>query len=304
MTSKKHTSTFYCFLICFCCILYCSLSNRASAQIVNDDSTFVHESSSDSLDIMLKYFDISDSLSSFFEFDSLYPKWNNDNLYYQKYDFSKKKDTTLIFLQDNKGHYYKHPYCGIETSPFGWRRYQFHTGIDIGLRTGDTVRCAFDGIVRITKWNSGYGNVVVVRHNNGLETLYGHLSKSLVYANQTIKAGDVIGLGGNTGHSRGSHLHFEVRYLGTPLNPATIIDFKKHCLLSDTLFLSAKSFQYYNTVKTYQTTKYGTRYYAVRKGDTLSKIAKQNGTTVKALCTLNGISTKTILKIGRKLRVR
>lgn len=119
MTSKKHTSTFYCFLICFCCILYCSLSNRASAQIVNDDSTFVHESSSDSLDIMLKYFDISDSLSSFFEFDSLYPKWNNDNLYYQKYDFSKRRILLLFSFRITKDIIINIPIVVLRLPPSG-----------------------------------------------------------------------------------------------------------------------------------------------------------------------------------------
>jgi len=296
---RSTISVFFIFAVVF-------FSSKGFAQVVKDDSTLIFESPNDSLDITTIYYEVGDSLSSFFEYDSLYPKWENNNLYFQKYDFSKKTDTTIIILCDSKEHIYCHPFKGVVTSPFGWRRYQYHTGTDVNLETGDSVRCAFDGIIRVTKYNAGYGNVIVIRHNNGLETLYGHLSKSLVYANQQIKAGEVIGLGGNTGHSRGSHLHFEVRYLGSPLNPAALIDFAKYKVKSDTFLLTAKNFQYFNDTKSYKGKKvaYGSKYYTVRKGDSLSKIAQRNGTTVKALCKLNGISTKTILKIGRKLRVR
>lgn len=123
---------------------------------------------------------------------------------------------------------YVAPVKGKLTSPYGWRaRFgRMHKGVDLNLRIGDTVRAAFDGRIRITKNEpAGYGNYVVVRHDNGLETVYGHLSRFLVKPNQFVKAGDPIALGGNTGRSTGPHLHFETRFMGLAINPAAIIDF-------------------------------------------------------------------------------
>ena len=80
----------------------------------------------------------------------------------------------------------------------------------------------------------GYGKYVVIRHDNGLETVYGHLSKQLVEENQLVKAGEVIGLGGNTGRSTGSHLHFETRFLGIAINPIYMFDFPKQDIVADT----------------------------------------------------------------------
>lgn len=114
------------------------------------------------------------------------------------------------------------------TSRFGYRprfRRQ-HKGLDIKVYTGDTIYAAFDGKVRVTRYDAGgYGNYIVVRHPNGLETIYGHLSKQLVETNQEVKAGEPIGLGGNTGRSFGSHLHFETRVLGEAIDPALLFDF-------------------------------------------------------------------------------
>ena len=137
-------------------------------------------------------------------------------------------DSIRIILEDNVGHCYSPPRIGRINSEFGWRRWQFHYGLDIGLNKGDTVRSAFDGVIRISKWGWGYGNVIVIRHTNGLETLYGHLSASKVVPNQFVKAGDVIGLGGSTGRSTGPHLHFEIRYLGVPINPNNFINTKNY----------------------------------------------------------------------------
>lgn len=119
-------------------------------------------------------------------------------------------------------------------SPYGKRWGRLHAGLDIKVYLGDTIRAAFDGKVRIVKYNAkGYGYYVVIRHPNGIETLYGHLSKQLVKEDQIVRAGDVIGLGGNTGRSWGSHLHFETRLLGKPIDPATMFDFKNQDIISD-----------------------------------------------------------------------
>ena len=119
-------------------------------------------------------------------------------------------------------------------SPFGPRWGRQHKGIDVKVYTGDTIYAAFDGKVRITKYNAGgWGYYVVIRHPNGLETLYGHLSKQLVRENQIVHAGEPIGLGGSTGDSTGSHLHFETRLLGQAVNPALMFDFERQDVTGD-----------------------------------------------------------------------
>ena len=121
------------------------------------------------------------------------------------------------------------------TSPFGPRWRRMHNGLDLKVNIGDTIVAAFDGKVRIVKYERrGYGKYVVIRHDNGLETIYGHLSKQLVEENQLVKAGEVIGLGGNTGRSTGSHLHFETRFLGIAINPIYMFDFPKQDIVADT----------------------------------------------------------------------
>ena len=122
-------------------------------------------------------------------------------------------------------------------SKFGYRpRFRrIHKGIDLGLHVGDTVRAAFDGKVRICRYERrGYGYYVVIRHDNGMETVYGHLSKFIVKPDDRVKAGDPIALGGNTGRSTGPHLHFETRYMGLPINPADIIDFENKVPINGT----------------------------------------------------------------------
>ena len=141
---------------------------------------------------------------------------------------------------------YYHPVHGAVTSGYGYRpRFgRVHRGIDLSLRIGDTVRVAFDGKVRLTKFErKGYGYYVVVRHDNGMETVYGHLSKFLVQPNQRVKAGDPIALGGNTGRSTGPHLHFETRYLGMAINPAAIIDFENKVTHKDVFTFDKQSYE-------------------------------------------------------------
>lgn len=148
---------------------------------------------------------------------------------------------------------YVHPISGTRVSSnFGYRpRFgRIHRGIDLSLSVGDTVRAAFDGKVRLTQFERrGYGYYVIVRHTNGIETVYGHLSKFLVKPNQTVKAGDPIALGGNTGRSTGPHLHFETRYLGLAINPATIIDFENKVTIKDTFTFDKQSVEKSNVRK-------------------------------------------------------
>lgn len=243
-------------------------------------------------------FPLHDTSLLFLHSDTLFRfAWCNDTIHLRKYDFSKKDDTTHIILQDCQGIFcYTHPTVGHVTSPFGLRRGRYHYGTDVKLYKGDSVFNAFDGIVRVSKYSKTYGHVVLVRHFNGLETLYSHLSKRLVEPNQPIRSGEVLGLGGNTGRSYGSHLHFEIRYFGEPINPSDVIDFENFCLKSDTLYLTQKHFEY-------QVEARKAKYYTIRSGDTLSKIARRHGTSVRSLCRLNNMKETTVLRIGRRIRV-
>lgn len=132
----------------------------------------------------------------------------------------------------------------VITSQFGPRWGRQHRGLDIKVYTGDTIRAAWSGKVRIVKYEGkGYGNYVVIRHSNGLETYYAHMSKHLVRENQTVRAGQPIGLGGNTGRSTGSHLHFETRLCGVALNPALFFDFRNQDITGDSYLFRRSTMQ-------------------------------------------------------------
>ncbi len=215
----------------------------------------------------------------------LYPEWSN--AYLHKFDDVELPDSVIISM---KGYVMPTDSTRI-TDKFGYRprRGRAHMGIDIKVRTGDTIRAAFDGKVRISRYERrGYGHYLVIRHPNGLETVYGHLSKKLVGENDIVHAGDPIGLGGNTGRSTGSHLHFETRILGNAINPAFMFDFPKQTAVTDYYVYSK------NTREVY---------YKVKSGDTLSRIAIKNETSVANICKLNGISRNAIIKVGQTLRV-
>jgi murein DD-endopeptidase MepM/ murein hydrolase activator NlpD len=305
------------FITFFVCII--GFHGNLYAQYVGDDTIYVFESLNDSIDLASNKFDVTDSAGFYFfnyTADSsevaAFPvnlaiknleDWNNEVLFFNRsFDPTKIQDSILVVFQDSV-HKFFPPRLGVITSKFGWRKRQFHYGTDINLETGDTVRSAFDGIVRIAKmgWGGGYGNVIIIRHPNGFETLYGHLSAVKVLPNQEVKAGDIIGLGGNTGHSFGSHLHFEMRYHGIAMNPETFIDFSIFKIKNDSVYLSKKSFGYVSEIKKIAGSM---KYYKVKSGDSLSKVAAKNGTSLSAICKLNGIKSTKILQVGQVLRVR
>ena len=188
------------------------------------------------------------------------------------------------------------PINDVLTSKFGWRDGRMHKGIDIDLQVWDTVVSAFSGMVRVARTYSGYGRVVVIRHFNGLETLYAHLHRIKVKPGQIVQAGDLIGLGGSSGHSTGSHLHWEVRFKGAPINPLNFIDYADQKLINPVLVLRKTKHGFAGYPK-------GSVFYTVRNGDYLYKIAAQYGTTVTKLCKLNGIRRNSRLSVGQKLRV-
>ena len=228
---------------------------------------------------------------------SLYPNWNNQ--YVHAYGNAIIPETYTI---DLTGFHMPTPSTKI-TSPFGPRWRRMHNGLDLKVNIGDTIVAAFDGKVRIVKYERrGYGKYVVIRHDNGLETVYGHLSKQLVEENQLVKAGEVIGLGGNTGRSTGSHLHFETRFLGIAINPVYMFDFPKQDIVADTYtFRKTKGVKRAGSHDT-QVADGAIRYHKVKSGDTLSRIAKLRGVSVSTLCKLNRIKPSTTLRIGQVLR--
>ena len=228
---------------------------------------------------------------------SLYPNWNNQ--YVHAYGNAIIPETYTI---DLTGFHMPTPSTKI-TSPFGPRWRRMHNGLDLKVNIGDTIVAAFDGKVRIVKYERrGYGKYVVIRHDNGLETVYGHLSKQLVEENQLVKAGEVIGLGGNTGRSTGSHLHFETRFLGIAITPVYMFDFPKQDIVADTYtFRKTKGVKRAGSHDT-QVADGAIRYHKVKSGDTLSRIAKLRGVSVSTLCKLNRIKPTTTLRIGQVLR--
>lgn len=223
------------------------------------------------------------------------------------------------------------PHPGYITSPYGWRKRfrREHKGVDLKLFTGDTIRAAFDGKVRLTNYEArGYGYYIILRHTNGLETVYGHLSKFIVSDGDVVKAGDPIALGGSTGRSTGPHLHFETRYMGYPINPTGIFDFANQTVHTDIYTFDKRTYKEARNYDPAANTEYakqwqkqygnnhpqiaqqkssgivGPSYYTVRKGDSLSKIASRNGVSLKNLCKMNGIKTTDKIRPGQKLRIR
>lgn len=265
----------------------------------------------------------SDSLDVTFPSNDLYADWDttkiHNNTFSDYFKDESKNDSIVIDLSEALNGLFTMPYKGNITSHFGWRRYRAHYGTDIDLETGDSVSTAFDGMVRIAKSKvSGYGNVVVVRHNNGLETVYAHLSKILVEPGQQIKAGELIGLGGNTGRSTGSHLHFEIRFLGQPIDSEDLIDFVNGKLKQNEFVLKKSEVELkYDLRALHSRHKHdvglsrsytknnnlNSKLYKIKPGDTLGKIAQKNKTTIKAICEKNKFKQTKVLQIGQIIKI-
>lgn len=225
--------------------------------------------------------------------------WCTHKINCARFDYRTLNDTLKIPLVDTSGkRFFTYPLKNYVTSPFGPRRQYWHFGTDMKVVNRDPIYCAFDGIVRIvTNDRYGYGKVVVVRHHFGLETLYSHLCETHVKNNQVLRSGDVIGLGGRTGRATGRHLHFEVRFCGEPFDPAHILDTENYTLKADTFTLSQATFEYISDLRK-------TVFHTIHSGDNLGRIAKNYGTTISKICRLNGITPKTILRIGRRIVIR
>ena len=215
----------------------------------------------------------------------------------------------------------------VVTSNFGHRWGRTHKGLDIKVYIGDTIRSAFAGKVRIVRYEAaGYGKYIVIRHPNGLETIYGHLSAQLVSENQTVKAGEPIGLGGNTGRSTGSHLHFETRLCGVALNPALMFDFRNQDVTGDYYLYRRSSYEHESALATRERGKIGNggytraevvgeplktaipelgsepRYHKVESGETLYSIARKRGVSIDAIYKLNHFGKNVRLRPGQIVR--
>ena len=211
------------------------------------------------------------------------------------------------------------PVPGKVTSNYGYRAKfgRMHKGIDLAIRSNDTIYAAFDGKVRLTNYEArGYGNYVILRHPNGLETVYGHLNKALVKPDQVVRAGQPIALGGSTGRSTGPHLHFETRYMGYAINPSAIFDFANHTTDTDTYQFSKKTYtkaRNYAPSKNLAKSENGNPYktgdsdiatYTVRKGDTLTSIARSYGMSATRLRKLNKMGSSDRIRAGQVLKLK
>lgn len=246
--------------------------------------------------------------------------WDNEKLFpYKDVEYSSLPKSLVIDLVDSTNGYHTPYKPSPIRSRYGPRRGRAHQGVDLALKAGEKIYATFSGRVRVSQYNKGgYGNLVIIRHDNGLETFYGHLSERMVEPNQWVEAGQVIGLGGSTGRSTGPHLHFETRYYGQSFDPERLIDFKSGTLCRETFLLKRSYFSIYSRAgqdfedeianeeqdKKEQAEREAMRYHKIRSGDTLGAIARKYGTTVGNICRLNGIKSTTILRIGRTLRVR
>ncbi|GAA3608079.1 M23 family metallopeptidase [Flavivirga amylovorans] len=204
----------------------------------------------------------------------------------------------------------------VVTSRYGWRRGRAHRGIDIDLVTGDSVASMFDGIVRLARYTRGHGRTVIVRHYNGLETVYAHLSKYAVKANDSIKQGQLLGYGGTSGNARGSHLHLVVNYKGISINPEYLFDFSEQNMVHSKNIWVTKNWVQPGLHSSKRQTKLTVlhtkeeaiasletrkKVYIVKRGDTLSGISSKSNVSVTSICKSNHIRKTTPIKIGQKL---
>ncbi|MCK9423791.1 MAG: peptidoglycan DD-metalloendopeptidase family protein [Bacteroidales bacterium] len=219
-------------------------------------------------------------------------QWINDQIFAYRMKPDSVRDTVIILTRPDRP--FTLPIYGKLFRGFMYT----HKGLDIKLNRGDTIRAAFDGVVRYAKYNrGGFGNLVIIRHFNGLETYYAHLSKINVIVNQMVKSCDPIALGGSTGRSRGPHLHFEIRYKDIPLDPLRVIDYDNKKLISNTFPVTKRVFYPNDFIENAVVVR-------IKNGDTLGKLAHKYHTSVKEICAMNKIKQHSPLKVGRSIRVR
>lgn len=301
-------------------------------RLVQDDTSSIDEGDLQIVEIEeMAQFEGSDDMVQIASYYSIWDTRNVDPYGINPLEFEEVIPIKLYDL--TQGRYWSAPLenCPI-TSHFGWRSRRWHKGTDLDLETGDPVFAAFDGIVRVAGYHSGWGNTMLIRHYNGLETLYGHLSKIYLEPNTIVKAGDKIALGGNTGRSSGSHLHFEVSYEGNQFDSENVFTYNKEEgkseLKSQEFLLTPDLYNYLRggrskpvTIQADDTTisadeeefeeeeEVPTKvvnyvWVTVRRGDTLSEIAARNKTSVDEICKINKIRPYHRLYPGMRLRIK
>ena len=185
-------------------------------------------------------------------------------------------------------------------SKYGIRDHRLHRGVDVSIIRDEPVVAAFPGVVTVSKYNQGgYGHYVMVEHENGLSTLYGHLSERLVKVGDKVYPGDIVGLAGNTGKSSGAHLHFEIRYGEINIDPETIVDFPNWELKPGVEHVPKKKIinAHYNMQRKLKKENH----YTVKKGDTQKTVAAWFNISTQALCRINNLTPGAPLKVGQKL---
>lgn len=253
--------------------------------------------------------------------------WNNTSTNPYNVALDSIPETWAVWLVDSLSEYHAPTLATRVTSKFGIRHGRRHQGIDIGLPVGSPLYAVFDGQVRVATTMSGYGKVMILRHNNGLETVYGHMSSFSLQPGDIVHAGDEIGKSGNTGRSTGPHLHFETRYKGLAFDPLRIINFDNGDLKQRIMVLKRR---YFSASSRYdqdfdeefllqeddekalaakkkadeEAARKAMQYHKVKSGENLGMIARKYHTTVGAIQRLNGIKNPNTLKAGRTIRVR
>lgn len=279
--------------------------------VVSEDTTTIDEGENEVLEVV-DSMQIGDEWVKIADYFVIWDSRTIDPYSMNPLEFTETIDLKLYDPAENR--FWNTPVEGPKvTSNFGFRWGRWHAGTDIDLETGDPVYSTYDGIVRIVGFDgSGYGRFVMVRHYNGLETLYGHMSKPLVESGQIVKAGDILGLGGSTGRSSGSHLHYENRYEGNPFDSKYVFDWDNHQIRADHFTLTSQVWDYLRGGKPSKSEYEAgekpaysrTLLHRVKSGETLSTIAGRYGTTASALARKNSISVNSTLRIGQKIRIK
>jgi murein DD-endopeptidase MepM/ murein hydrolase activator NlpD len=233
---------------------------------------------------------------AFYPSNRFYGSWDTQHLFPYSDSLYKSDTLTELDLSPGISGDFVFPFNGPITSPYGWRDTAFHRGVDIDLNYRDTVRAAFAGMVRFSGNCGGYGNVVIIRHYNGLETVYGHLSRLKVKPGDLVNSGQLIGLGGSTGHSTGTHLHFELRFRGVAFDPAYVIDLKTHQLIT-------QNFSLVRTKQGFAVRPDGMEYHTVVRGDNYTRITQHYGISITQMKAYNGWDGYVKLKAGMQVRI-
>ncbi|MEZ4937545.1 MAG: peptidoglycan DD-metalloendopeptidase family protein [Crocinitomicaceae bacterium] len=240
--------------------------------------------------------------------NQFYNSWNTEMPWDLSVNYVDSLENTLPLSEIGNGdfefHYpvqqkpkEKFYYHGTLTSKYGWRDGARHNGVDLDLHVWDSVYTVYSGTVRLARNYGGYGRVVVVRHDNGLETLYGHLHRIKVKPGDRVEGGQVVGLGGSSGKSTGSHLHFEVRLKNIPINPEHLIDFKNRVGRGSDFILKKSQ----NGLVAIEN---GCSSHTVQRGDSPWKIANRYGMELTEFRDLNGFTKRTRLSVGQVVKIR